>query len=537
MPKRNRRSEKGVSLLFSMLALLLLTAIATGMMFMSSTEATISGNFKSEETAYFAARAGVEEVRDRMLTANANTIAPLLPATLPAAGGKVLYMLANGVTMANITNVTPSNPIADDELCHDYGNPSFGGMTWQPGNVRCVDLPGGNAWYTSPAPTSIAPFAASANPLEFKWVRVSLKQNNSSSGYLVDAAQPAGNMVCWNGNSEVVLPNGTAACGNMAPIANPVYLVTALAVTPSGARRLVQQEISQTPTAGFNYGLYATGTTCGALSLTGGSQTFSFNSATQNPPTNPPSNISLTGGNIGSNGNLGLSGGGTAVHGTTASAIAGIGNCNQGNGITSSGGASYGTPAVIPPQTPPTPPLPNPLPPTKGCPTYCYSGNQTLPPGAYGNVNVSGGGVVTLQGGTPNHPAVYTMNSITLSGGSTLVIQGGPVVLNIAGVNQNNPISFSGGSFQNNTFVPGNFVINYGGPNNVNISGGTAAYAVINTPNANVSISGGSNFYGQVIGQTISDSGGTNIYYDQSLQTPGPNNNAFFEIALRELSY
>lgn len=129
------------------------------------------------------------------------------------------------------------------------------------------------------------------------------------------------------------------------------------------------------------------------------------------------------------------------------------------------------------------------------------------------------------------------MNSITLSGGSTLVIQGGPVVLNIAGVNQNNPISFSGGSFQNNTFVPGNFVINYGGPNNVNISGGTAAYAVINTPNANVSISGGSNFYGQVIGQTISDSGGTNIYYDQSLQTPGPNNNAFFEIALRELSY
>ena len=520
-----------------MLALLLLTAIAAGMMFMSSTEASISSNYKAEETAYFAARAGLEEVRDRMLPANPNTIAPVLPTALPAAGGKVLYVLANGVTMANITNVVPSNAIADDELCHDYGNPSFGGMTWQPANVRCIDLPGGVAWYTSPSPTSIAPFAASANPLEFKWVRVSLKQNNSSSGYLVDGTQPAGNLACWNGNSEVVLPNGVAACSNMAPVANPVYLVTALAVTTSGARRLVQQEISQTPINGFNYGLYATGTNCGALSLGGGAQTFSFNSATQNPPTNPPSNIAASGGNVGSNGNVGLNGNNTTVNGTTGSAIAGVGNCNQGNGITAAGGANYGTPAVIPVQSPPIPPLPNPLPPTKGCPTYCYNSSQTLPAGAYGNVNVTGGAVITLQGGTPNSPAVYTMNSITLAGGSTLSIVGGPVVLNIAGVNQNNPVSLTGGSFQNNTFVPGNFVINYNGTANISVNGGTAAYAVINAPRANISFSGGSNFYGQAIGATVTDTGGTNIYYDQSLQIPAPNNNAFFEIALRELSY
>jgi hypothetical protein len=520
-----------------MLALLLLTAIAAGMMFMSSTEATISSNFKAEETAYFAARAGVEEVRDRMLASNPNTIAPLLPTTLPTGAGGVLYVLANGVTMATVTNVTPSNPLADDELCHDYGNPSFGGMTWQPGNVRCGDLPGGAAWYTSPAPTSVAPFAASTNPLEFKWVRVSVKQNNSSSGYLVDNTQPVGNMVCWDGNSEVVKPNALASCSLMAPIANPVYLVTALAVTPSGARRLVQQEISQTPVNGFNYGLYATGLGCGALSLGGGAQTFSFNSATQNPPTNPPSNINATGGNVGSNGNVGINGSNTTVNGTTGSAIAGVGNCNQGNGITASGGATYGTPAVIPPQHPTAPPLPNPLPPTRGCPNYCYNSSQTLPPGAYGNVNVTGGAQITLQGGTPNNPAVYTMNSISLAGGSTLVIQGGPVVLNIAGVNQQNPVNFTGGSFQNNTFVPGNFVINYSGTANISITGGTSAYGVINAPNANISFNGGSNFYGQAIGATVTDTGGTNIYYDQSLQTPGPNNNAFFEIALRELSY
>jgi len=57
MRRVDRKSERGVSLLFSMLALLLLTAIAAGMMFMSSTETSISSNFKAEETAYFASRA------------------------------------------------------------------------------------------------------------------------------------------------------------------------------------------------------------------------------------------------------------------------------------------------------------------------------------------------------------------------------------------------------------------------------------------------------------------------------------------------
>jgi len=83
--KEKRHNEKGISLLLSLLVLVLLTAVAMGMMFVSSTESTISGNFKSEETAYFAARAGVEEVRDRALTSNANSLGPLLPTTMPGA--------------------------------------------------------------------------------------------------------------------------------------------------------------------------------------------------------------------------------------------------------------------------------------------------------------------------------------------------------------------------------------------------------------------------------------------------------------------
>jgi Tfp pilus assembly protein PilX len=107
MAKTRRDRERGISLLLSMLALMLLSAVAIGMMYMSSTETAISSNFKGEETAYFAARAGLEEVRDRMLTSNANSIATLLPTTMPGAGGTgVLYVLQNGVTAADFQNLS-----------------------------------------------------------------------------------------------------------------------------------------------------------------------------------------------------------------------------------------------------------------------------------------------------------------------------------------------------------------------------------------------------------------------------------------------
>jgi hypothetical protein len=132
------------------------------------------------------------------------------------------------------------------------------------------------------------------------------------------------------------------------------------------------------------------------------------------------------------------------------------------------------------------------------------------------------------------------MNSLSLSGGAILQITGGAVVLNLAGVHQQNVINFTGGStIQNMTYNPANFVINYGGSNNLSLAGGALAFAVVNAPNANISFSGGSNFYGQVIGATITNTGGTNFYYDTSLSTPIPqvNNSPYREISMRELAY
>src|ERR1700693_814234 len=108
MPKTNHRDERGVALFVSILALLLLTAVIAGMMYLSSTETAISSNFKAEETAYFAAPARVEGVHDRLLPTPVfpapYSIAPQIATlALPPGNPAALYVLASGVTMTDVT--------------------------------------------------------------------------------------------------------------------------------------------------------------------------------------------------------------------------------------------------------------------------------------------------------------------------------------------------------------------------------------------------------------------------------------------------
>jgi len=531
MPKTSHRDERGIALFVSILALVLLTAVAAGMMYLSSTETAISSNFKAEETAYFAARAGVEEVRDRMLPTSVYaapySIAPQIATlSLPPGNPAALYVLANGVAMSDVTNTTQPNPYFDDELCHDL---TIGSMTQSTSaNIRCTTAPGGSSWYPAIQPASVAPVA-----LDYKWVRVTLKANNSNISVPVNGNSGNANVVCWNGTSEVTAAStSSSACSSLTPIANPVYLVTALAVTPSGARRVVQEEIAQTPKGGLPGGLFATGPGCSALNLAGNANTGSFNSATEGTPTNPPSNQTNSGGNVGSNGNVNLGGSSTSVNGSISTYQSPtVGSC-PGNGVSQSGNPGHGSlVGLASPYTPPVPPLPNPLPPQNNV-TYR---DTTLSPGSYGNVTMKG--TVTLTGGTVASPAVYTINSLTLNGNATVQVTG-PVIINLAGQpNLASVLDMTGGGFSNSTYVPGDFVINYGGSGSMTVTGGTDAYAVINAPNAALTFRGGSNFYGEAIGKTIDDQGGTNFYWDASLISPPANTNAFYAISLRELSY
>ena len=184
-----------------------------------------------------------------------------------------------------------------------------------------------------------------------------------------------------------------------------------------------------------------------------------------------------------------------------------IGAC-PANGVSTAGKPKFGPLTQFPnPYNPPVPPLPNPLPPQT---SKTYK-NTTLAPGAYGNITLQGN--VTLTGGTPGNPAVYTINSLALNDNANLMITG-PVVINLAGVGQASVLSMTGGSFSNSTYIPGNFLINYGGTGSMKVTGGNNAFAVINAPNAAISFHGGSNFYGAAVGNTIDDLGGTTLLWD-----------------------
>src|SRR5947208_11669425 len=97
-----RRSECGFALFIAIFTLLLITAIAVSMLMLTNTDTNISTNFRDEQTAFFAAKAGLEEVRDRMrVNAGAGvTLNSLLPGAatpsiappIPGQSGGILYI-------------------------------------------------------------------------------------------------------------------------------------------------------------------------------------------------------------------------------------------------------------------------------------------------------------------------------------------------------------------------------------------------------------------------------------------------------------
>ena len=549
----NARKERGIALLLSVLALLLLSAVAAGMIYMASTENSIAANFKSEETEYFAARAGIEEVRDRMIPANG--VAPyninaVLPPTnqLPGLANQgVVYILQNNpqnpVTMSNIT--TPGNALYDDELCHDF---TIGSMSQSSSpNVRCglpgqPSLPSGSGWYNSTLTAAQGLYSQApnwnsggvSNPLDWKWTRISVKATNSTpycvaAGYCTPiTAKPA----CYDGTSQRAMTG--ASCTAMGY--NPVYLLTSLAVSSTGTRRIVQAEIAQTPLSSNQPGgLFATGVGCSPapLNLGGNITTGSFNSSTEASPTNPPSNLALSGGNVGANGGISVGGTSAAINGLVASTLPpGTSGCPLA--ITQSGHPTIGGETQMPSAYIPTTPT---IPPHTPTSTKYKSGNTTLTAGTYGDIQITASATLTLAGGTVANPAIYNFNSISEAGQGTLAVTG-PVVVNIAGVGQTTVLDLSGGGFSNTTNIPSDLIINYGGTGTVTMAGGSGAYFELNAPIAALTLVGNSTFYGSAVAQTITVQGSPSFYWDlATIPPPTTNTNPFNVVAMRELSY
>lgn len=260
-----RRRQRGVALIAAMLVLVLLAAITAGMIILSTTETSISANFRDEQTAFFSSKAGMEEARDRL---SAFRTANSLPTAVPGAAGGVLYVVnpnaASGETQNSILTT-----YGDDEVCKETqatavpcANNAMGQLVATPGNWETTTL--ASNVYLPPA----------GQVLPWKWVRVNLKLNNQNNtiapSYNVNGNPADASVVCWNGINEYADP--LYAAGACSGTNLPVYVLTALSVTPSGTRRMVQAELAEQK---FPF------TAPGALTLDGLGDVYSGGSSNQ----------------------------------------------------------------------------------------------------------------------------------------------------------------------------------------------------------------------------------------------------------------
>jgi hypothetical protein len=217
-PKTSRKSERGVALFIAIFALLLISVVALALMVMAGTETSLNSNYKSSVQAFYDARAGVEEARGRLWSANPNYIGALLIS--PVLGympvGQVAYIRnPAGAEVVDPTDMSTTNPYADRKYASEWGgNP--------PGTATMI--------------ASVSTQAGVPGPL-YKWVRIT-PRTEASAGIDVDGD---GNLDTTNPLFYDGKQQGTQAA-LLAAGGTPfqVFEFTALAVTPSGSQRMVQ---------------------------------------------------------------------------------------------------------------------------------------------------------------------------------------------------------------------------------------------------------------------------------------------------------
>jgi uncharacterized repeat protein (TIGR01451 family) len=307
-----------------------------------------------------------------------------------------------------------------------------------------------------------------------------------------------------NGTSGVTgAPNMTTTATQVSPVGDYPIHITQGTLNPGNNYMFTFQDGKLT--------VYLCGGIIGLNKITVGASSAivdSYNSLNGPYPNSLSNQASLF-----SNGTISLQG--AKVYGEVASAS----NVTLQSGSLVTGDVVYGT-TLSNSGTVQTQPIqqtstPLVLPIPGACGTYTAApttGNMWIS-GAYtynaanGDLTVSGGGTATLANGS------YCFHNVTVSGGSTLVING-PVKISVTG-----KFVDSGGSLQNTSYNPANLQVtsSYTGSNGVTISGTSAAYIMIYAPGTDLTVSGGGPVYGSLVGKTLTVSGNSQIHQDLGL--------------------
>ena len=472
-----RNNQKGSALIFALILLLVLSAMAGSLMFLSNSETYSSMNYRTMTQARYGAEAGVNATANFIM----NTYVP--PTTCAGCN-------FNGFTTTTypVTDAGGVNPIFLSTL---NGQPSnYPNQAQQAAFLNAMN--------------ASQPLEAGPNQI-----------NYSASAELMSMVS--------------ILPFGTTT-----PVTVQTWQITAhgdIANVQNGEAEVVTT-LERYISPAFSYAAFASANGCSSLSFTGNGSTDSYDSGALpvvGGVTSAPASFNDYGGNLGTNGNQTDSGSNVTINGTLSTPNAGFGVCSAGN-VTAFSGKSLSqvTGGLI--QLPQAVTFPTPVIPPPGGTNV--SNTATLGPGtagclaspcSYGDINLSGGNVVTLT------PGVYNINSLSITGNAQLVVapyppgspnagQYGPIVINVTGNGNATPIDLEGNGIANPTYNPADLQILYAGTGTVKIAGKGAAAAVVYAPNATADLKGNGAFYGSIVANQLLDVGNGAIHYDMKLK-------------------
>lgn len=527
--RRQAMPQRGIALIMALLILLILSTMAAGIMFTTQTEIWGSANYRGAEQTRYLAEAGAQRAADWLKNTYGTTSA-------------VTTDLANtgkyDPTKYPVAYVPTNQPIAGFTTSTGFVNLAYYDST---GTLNCT---GGSTCFAT----------AVALPSDFNLPSASVQV----AAQLLQAQQVSGN---WNLTWKI---DSRGQVGLVKPATAQVTEIYFQQITSGGP--------STAPS--FNYAVFATGTGCGAISMSGGQYTNSYNSQGPGNVGDSTPTVSLSGGNVGTFGNISLTSGAYIYGNVAAPGYNVINNNSQLPNAGVSGGGPWpyydnsekcstnkkyavnednsgsavicGTnckdtasnlPANVTSSYFATPQMPNVSANTSPCTGYnglCSGGSgggsgcaitippSTLPNGQagagaqnFGQVNFGSCAVITLQSGT------YNMDTLSITnGGQIIVPSNGWVVINVLNASgSSTPINVNGGTVSNGGGDPNNMALVYAGSNTVNLAAGANMFATVYAPNAPITVSGNAGLYGGVVGNTVSFSGSGHVVYDTHLST------------------
>lgn len=260
---RRRRSEAGVALLIAIFVLLLIGVTAIALILSSGAESALAGNYRSSASTYYAALAGLEEARGRLLPSNPDYFGAFVapPGTqLPL--GQVRY-ITNPIAAENVLAVYP-----DTQYDKEFGKGALASATVQ-------------------STASVSTAAGLPGPL-YKWVRI-----NAVTEQSLNLDVDGDNISPNDGTTPLYFDPAhiDTATGKLkpslivttAPPSSAVQAleVTALASLPNGSQKLLQYIVAPSaPNLNFTGSSSSNVSFPSALTLVGNNVNFDGPSST-----------------------------------------------------------------------------------------------------------------------------------------------------------------------------------------------------------------------------------------------------------------